>query len=73
MTFPNGTSGADLFVEAPDGIYLPLPRRTTEAAGVITYEIDLKSGLEPKDLIGKALQLTAVSDGAQSASVWLVR
>lgn len=72
ISFPGGKTGGDLFVEAPDGIYLPLPRKVGETAGSITFEIDLASGLEAKDLQKKTLTLTAVSDAGQSEITWLV-
>ena len=72
IAFSGGKAGADLFVEAPDGIYLPLPRKVAETAGTITFEVDLASGLEAKDLQRKTLTLTAVSDAGQSETTWLV-
>ena len=73
IAFPAGKAGADLFVEAPDGIYLPLPRKSAETAGTVSYEVDLATGLEAKDLIGKTLILTAVSEAGQSETAWPVQ
>lgn len=73
IAYPGGTAGADLFVEAPDGIYLPLPRKTGEAAGTLRFEVDLATGLEAKDLVGKTLTLTAVSEKGQSELAWPVQ
>lgn len=72
-TFASGATGADAFVEAPDGIYVPLPRKTTEARdGKVTFEIDLSSGAEPADLKGKTLTVTLVSSAGQSEASWTI-
>lgn len=72
IVYPGGAKGADLFVEAPDGIYLPLPRKTAETGTTLDFEVDLTSGLEAKDLAGKTLLLTAVSDAGRSELTWAV-
>lgn len=72
IVYPGGAKGADLFVEAPDGIYLPVPRKTMETGTTLDFEVDLTSGLEPKDLVGKTLVLTAVSDAGRSELTWAV-
>jgi DsbC/DsbD-like thiol-disulfide interchange protein len=70
VAFPGGSKGADLFVEAPAGLYLPLPKKLSEdAKGVIRYAV----GLSPdavKDLRGKTLTLTIVSDAGSSEGEW---
>jgi DsbC/DsbD-like thiol-disulfide interchange protein len=72
IAFSGDGVGADLFVEAPDGIYLSLPRRIGTNAGVQTFEIDLATGITPGDLKGKTLVLTMVSASGQSESTWKV-
>lgn len=72
IAYPGGTAGADLFVEAPDGIYLPLPRKTAETGSTVAFVVDLTTGLEAKDLVGKTLILTAVSETSQSELAWPV-
>lgn len=63
--FPKGATGADLFVEAPEGHYVPLPRRlSAPAPGRVRYAIALGSENEAAALKGKALMLTIVSDAA---------
>lgn len=65
--FPGGAKGADVFVEAPDGLWVPLPLRTGEAQGdVVRFEIDLADGVDLAELKGKTLLLTLVSDAGQS-------
>jgi len=64
-------SGADAFLEAPDGIYVPLPRKTAQAAdGTAAFEVDLASGAEPGDLKGKTLTVTLVCGNGQSEAQW---
>ena len=66
VRFARGDKSGDLFIEAPDGIYVPLPKRLPDAAdGTARFEVDLaRSGIAP-DLKGKTLTLTLVSaDGA---------
>jgi DsbC/DsbD-like thiol-disulfide interchange protein len=71
VAFPGGTEGADLFVEAPDGIYLPLPKRTGEPARwALTFEVDIANGVDIKEILGKTLTLTAVSASGQSEMQW---
>jgi DsbC/DsbD-like thiol-disulfide interchange protein len=63
VRFPAGkTDGADVFVEGPDGIYIPMPQRVGAATGEVQrFEAELGSLVEPKDLAGKAIRVTMVS------------
>jgi DsbC/DsbD-like thiol-disulfide interchange protein len=62
-SFPKGGKGADLFIEAPEGLYVPLPKRLPDAAdGTARFEIDLARSDIAKDLKGKTLTLTLVSE-----------
>jgi DsbC/DsbD-like thiol-disulfide interchange protein len=71
VSFPDGTAGADAFVEAPDGIYLPLPKKTADdGRGTLTFEIDLSNGIDLAELKGKPLLFTLVSAGRQAEAVW---
>jgi DsbC/DsbD-like thiol-disulfide interchange protein len=61
-TFPGGTSGADLFLEASDGVYVPMPAAPAQiTGGVARFTVDLSSGVEPAELKGRTLTLTFVS------------
>ena len=69
--FPGGTQGADLFAEAPDGLWIPLPRKAGAAVGnAQAFEIDLADGVDIRELKGKTLHLTLVSDGGQSETTF---
>lgn len=58
--------GADTFVTAQDGTYVPLPKRTTSAGGNAVFEVDLTDGVDIKDLKGKPLTVTMVDGKGQS-------
>jgi DsbC/DsbD-like thiol-disulfide interchange protein len=59
--FPAGTAGADLFVEAPDGAWVPFPVVKPDPDGRrVTFDIDLSAGADLKDLIGKTLTVTVI-------------
>jgi DsbC/DsbD-like thiol-disulfide interchange protein len=67
-----GAKGADLFIEAPDGLYVPLPRKLPgKAGGLVRFEVGLSRDLD-QSLKGKALTLTMVADGGASEAQWTV-
>lgn len=69
--FEQGAEGADLFVEAADGIFVPLPKIIpTKKNGHVRFQIDLTKAEDPKLFKGRALKLTLVSDRAQSETAW---
>jgi DsbC/DsbD-like thiol-disulfide interchange protein len=68
VAFPGGAAGADLFVEAPEGLWVPLARKAGETPGTVRFEIDLTDGADIEALKGKALAVTLVSDAGQSAT-----
>ncbi len=73
VEFAGGGAGADAFIEAPDGIYVPQPRPKGAGQGARrTFEIDLRTGVDPKDLHGKQLMLTLVSAAGQSQIPWAI-
>ena len=73
IAFAGDGSGADVFVEAPDGIYLNLPTKAAGAAGgTQTFEINLATGVDVAELKGKTLLVTMVSAGGQSEATWKV-
>jgi DsbC/DsbD-like thiol-disulfide interchange protein len=68
--FPGGPAGADLFLEASDGVYVPMPAARAEITGnVARFTVDLSTGVEPAELKGRTLTLTFVSTtGASEAT-----
>ena len=67
--FAGDGKGADVFVEAPEGLYVPLPKRVTNDGGTIRFETNLGQDLA-KDLKGKTLTLTFVSEAGASEVPW---
>jgi DsbC/DsbD-like thiol-disulfide interchange protein len=68
--FPGGGKGADVFVEAPAGLYVPLPKRAAaNAGGLLRFESELSRDLV-QDLKGKTLTLTLVSEAGATEAQW---
>ena len=61
-----GSEPGDAFVDAPDGTYLPLPKKISEAGGKAVYELDLTDGVDLKALKGKTLNVTLTGGKGQS-------
>jgi DsbC/DsbD-like thiol-disulfide interchange protein len=74
VDFGAGATDTDLFIEAPDGLYVPLSTRATpDAQGRARFIVDLTKTLDPKDLLGKALLLTMVSARGASEAIWVAK
>jgi DsbC/DsbD-like thiol-disulfide interchange protein len=69
VAFPGDARGADVFIEAPDGLYVPFARRVGEDAGVVRYAVALGPDLA-KDLRGRTVTITMVSDAGASEEQW---
>jgi DsbC/DsbD-like thiol-disulfide interchange protein len=67
-SFPGGTEGADVFVEAPDGMYLPLLVKTASVGNEASFEADLSKDVDLAALAGKTLTITLVSSTGASES-----
>jgi hypothetical protein len=66
-TFPGDKAKGDIFLEAPDGAWMPLPKPAGEAAdGGRRFEVDLTDGVELADLKGKTIRMTLVGSGGQA-------
>jgi DsbC/DsbD-like thiol-disulfide interchange protein len=83
--FPQGDRGADLFIEAPDGLYVPMAKRLPDigeggeprpeadsGSGLVRFEVDLARGGNAHEFSGKTLRLTLVSDAGASETTWTV-
>jgi DsbC/DsbD-like thiol-disulfide interchange protein len=71
--FPRGGKGGDLFIEAPDGLYVPMPKRLPDAAdGTARFEVDLARSGIARELKGKSLTFTLVSDAGATEAVRVV-
>lgn len=56
---------ADAFLEAPEGLYVPLPTKRDEGDELV-YDVDLTAGVSLNDLEGKELTLTLTGATGQS-------
>jgi DsbC/DsbD-like thiol-disulfide interchange protein len=69
--FPQGADHVDAFVEAPDGLYVPLPKKIADdGKGMVTFEVDLGKDVDLQALKGKPLTATIVSDKGQSEATF---
>jgi DsbC/DsbD-like thiol-disulfide interchange protein len=61
--FPVGADTANAFLEAPDGLFLPLPERVGEggADGLVVFEAGLSADVDLAALKGKPVTVTLVS------------
>lgn len=64
--FPGAPAAALVLAEGPDGVPIPLPRKTAERDGVLTFEADLSSGVDLADIAGQTLRLTLIGAEGQS-------
>ncbi|HWE18316.1 MAG TPA: protein-disulfide reductase DsbD domain-containing protein [Hyphomicrobiaceae bacterium] len=66
----HGSKGADVFVEAPEGLYVPLPRLVAQdGLGVTRFAAHLPGELA-RDLKGRTLTLTLVSEAGATQAEW---
>lgn len=72
-TFPGSGASGDLFVEAPDAIYLPVPKKVGQGPDTASFEVDLSEYPEVPDLKGKTLTVTMVSSVGQSEATWVTK
>ncbi len=65
--FPGDATGGDLFLEAPDGIWIPLAKAAGAGAGEARrFEVDLTDGADLADLKSRTIVMTLVSQTGQS-------
>ena len=82
--FPKGDQGADLFVEA-EGLYVPMAKRMPNPSGdgearleadagndLVRFEVDLARTGNARELKGRTLRLTLVSDAGATETAWTV-
>ena len=65
--FPGGAEGADLFVDVPGGVWIPMAKPEGPARGTgASFIVDLSDGSDIADLRGKTMRITLVSPRGQS-------
>ncbi len=69
--FPQGAEGADAFLEAPDGLFLPLPEQVGDAKdGKVTFEAALGADVDLAALKGKPITVTLVGETGSSVATF---
>ena len=69
-SFAGDPKAADVFIEAPEGLYVPVPKQATAgAAGILRFETELGPDLV-QDLKGKPLTLTLVGETGATEVQW---
>lgn len=67
--FPGGAAAADMFIEGPGGIYLPMPVKVEQPdAGTAVFAVDLSSDVDLAQIKGKAALVTLVGARGQSTA-----
>lgn len=61
-----GETHADVFVEGPDGVYVPMAQVVGQTGNVHRFEIDVANGGDPADIKGKTLTVTLTGDSGQA-------
>ncbi len=62
VRYPDGTDGADLFIEAGADVYLPMTTRVgTPQPDLVRFRVDLSNGVDLEKLAGRELLLTIAS------------
>jgi hypothetical protein len=70
---PGGPNGADLFVQPPDDVYLPMTKKVGEAApDAVMFRIDLAPGDETSRLKGATIKLSLIGSQGASEASWKV-
>lgn len=65
--FPGEAKGADVYLEAPDGLWVPLAKPDGGAKGDRRrFVVDLTDGADIADLKGRTIRLTLVGSGGQT-------
>ncbi len=62
-----GVTGGDAFLYSPDNLYLPLPKKISEADGKAVYEADLSDSFN--DLKGKSIGVVLTGAKGQSETM----
>jgi DsbC/DsbD-like thiol-disulfide interchange protein len=72
VLFADGAKIPDVFIEAPEGLYVPMPKQVSgPGRGAVRFESFLGADLA-QDLKGKILTITMVSDAGAAEAPWVV-
>ena len=69
--FPGVAERGDVFLEAPEGIWIPLPQPVGPAKGAERrFIVDLTDGADLKELQGRSIRMTLVGSAGQSEATF---
>lgn len=73
IRFSNEATVNDLFVEGPEGYYLPPAKpASVQGDGTVRFRVDLTKADDPAELKGKSVILTLVSENTRAEMPWRV-
>lgn len=68
------TNADAVFVEAPDGLFLPQPKRSRiGSGGLAAFVVDLAKAPDAKDMVGKPILITAVGKTGSVETTWTLK
>lgn len=70
---PGDTASTEMFVEAPEGLYVPMPKRVADAGGKVTFQATFSSLAELKQIAGQPLRITLVHAGDATETVVMAK
>ncbi len=74
VDFGKDADSTDLFIEAPEGLFVPLPAPARpDGNGRVRYVVDLAKTIDAKDLLGKQLRLTMVGSKGAAEALWVAK
>jgi DsbC/DsbD-like thiol-disulfide interchange protein len=69
--FPGAAGASDIFLEAPENLYVPLPTKAlSRGDGVEVFNVDLTAGADVAALKGKTITATLVSPSGASVATF---
>lgn len=71
--FPGGAADGDIFIEAPDGLYVPMPKRGDANGDKVTFKSTFSLPQELKQILGKPLKVTLAGKDVASEAVVTIK
>ena len=68
-----GADAADLFIEGPEGSFVPFAAKSAGPGGLVRFVVDLSKSADAKDLAGQPLRFTLTGAGAASETLWVAK
>jgi DsbC/DsbD-like thiol-disulfide interchange protein len=68
-----GIDATDLFIEGPDGTFVPYPSKVSLGGALVRFEVDLAKTPDAKDLVGKPLRFTLTGPTGATETTWVAQ